>query len=264
MLMVAKNQIKVMLLTTKYAVMRELLNKATFFTNVIFMILNNASFIIQWIVLFSIREEIGGFTLKQVLLLWGLASFIYGFSHFFFKKSFELYDTINTGKLDAYLVQPKNVLIQSITSDVEPSALGDILYGYIVLVIYGFTIKRFLLFTLLGTLGGLIVTSITVIANSLSFWLSRSDAICDTVEHLTTNFSTYPEGIFKGFMKILFYTIIPIGFAVYIPVKTMLEFKIELLLIVIGFAIFIVSLSFLIFNIGLRRYSSSNLMSARI
>ena len=57
MLMEVKNQLKVNLLTIKYAVMRELLNKVTFFTNVIFMILNNATFIIQWLVLFSIREE---------------------------------------------------------------------------------------------------------------------------------------------------------------------------------------------------------------
>ena len=82
MLMVVKNQLKVNFLTIKYAIMRELLNKVTFFTNVFFMILNNASFIIQWIVLFSIREEMGGYSLKQVLLLWGFASITYGVSRF--------------------------------------------------------------------------------------------------------------------------------------------------------------------------------------
>lgn len=264
MLMVVKNQLKVNFLTIKYAIMRELLNKVTFFTNVFFMILNNASFIIQWIVLFSIREEMGGYSLKQVLLLWGFASITYGVSRFFFKKAFELHDIINSGKLDAYLVQPKNVLLQAITSDVEPSALGDMIYGYIVLIIYGITIKNFFLFTLLGVLGGLCLASIAVIMSSLSFWVSKSDVVADTANSLMTNFATYPDGIFKGVVKYLLYTLIPVGITSYLPVRIMVDFNLEYLLMVLGFTIGLVVLSFIIFNAGLRRYSSSNLMIARI
>ena len=84
MLMAVKRQVKVTLLSIKYAFMRELLNKTTFFSNVFFMILNNASFIIQWVILFSLKDNFGGYTFKQVLLLWGIAAGTYGFSHFFF------------------------------------------------------------------------------------------------------------------------------------------------------------------------------------
>lgn len=120
MLMEVKKQIKVMILSIKYAVMREMLNKVTFLSNVIFMILNNASFIIQWLVLYSLRENVGGYTFNQVLMLSGIASGTFGFAHFFFKKAYYLSDTIINGKLDSYLVQPKNVLISCITSDVSP------------------------------------------------------------------------------------------------------------------------------------------------
>ena len=51
MLMEVKNQLKVMFLSIKYALTREMLNKVTFFSNIIFMILNNASFIIQWVII---------------------------------------------------------------------------------------------------------------------------------------------------------------------------------------------------------------------
>ena len=104
MLTAVKNQLKVNLLSVKYSLMREMLNKTTFLMNIIFMILNNASFIIQWIILFSLRDNIGGYQLKHVLLLWALTSTSYGFSHFFFKSAYKLSDTINTGKLDAFLV----------------------------------------------------------------------------------------------------------------------------------------------------------------
>ena len=87
MLMVVKNQLKISFLSIKYALMREMLNKVTFLTNIFFMILNNASFIIQWLVLYSLKDDVGGYTFKQVLLLWGIAAGTYGVSRFFFKKA---------------------------------------------------------------------------------------------------------------------------------------------------------------------------------
>ena len=175
MLTEVKNQIKVSFLSIKYALLREMLNKTTFITNVIFMILNNASMIVQWIILYSLKENVGGYTFKQVLLLWGLAAGTFGVSRFFFSKAFSLSDTINSGKLDAYIVQPKNVLLSVITSEVEVSALGDILYAYIMLFIYGFTIPSFLLFTAFCIGGGIILTAVSVIlSNSESFTFRRS------------------------------------------------------------------------------------------
>lgn len=264
MLMAVKRQVKVTLLSIKYAFMRELLNKTTFFSNVFFMILNNASFIIQWVILFSLKDNFGGYTFKQVLLLWGIAAGTYGFSHFFFKKAYNLSEIIINGKLDAYLVQPKNVLLSAITSDIEPSAMGDILYSYIVLFIYGINIKNFCLFTLFSITGGLILTSVAVILGSLSFWFNKTDIIVETGNSLMVNFATYPDGIFKGIVKILLFTFIPVGITTYIPVRILSSFNVYYLLIVILFTIFIVLFAFLIFNKGLKNYSSSNLMSARV
>ena len=169
MLKEIKNQAKISLLSIKYAIMREMLNKATFFMNVTFMILNNAAFIVQWIIIYSIKDNVGGYSLNQVFMLWGIAAGTFGFSNFFFKKAHELYDIINTGKLDAFLVQPKNILLSAITTDVSPSALGDILYGFIVVIISGFTIFKLLLFIVLSICGGIMLTSFSIILNSLSF-----------------------------------------------------------------------------------------------
>lgn len=264
MLMVVRNQLKVFMLSVKYALIREMLNKVTFVTNILFMILNNASFIVQNVILFSLKDNIGGYEFKQVLLLWGMAAGTYGISRFFFRNAFRLSDTINNGKLDTYLVQPKNVLISSITSDIETSAIGDIIYAYIMLFIYGFSIYKFLLFTLFIVCGGLILTSVSIILSSLSFWFSKSDLIADTGNSLMTNFATYPDGIFKGIVKILLFTLIPVGIVNYIPVRILTEFNINLFLIVILVTILLVVFSFVVFYKGLKRYSSSNLMVARM
>lgn len=264
MLTAVKNQLKISFLSVKYALMREMLNKVTFMTNIFFMVLNNASFIIQWIVLYSLKDDVGGYTFKQVLLLWGIAAGTYGVSRFFFKKAFSLSDTINNGKLDSYLVQPKNVLLAAITTDVEPSALGDLLYAYIMLFVFGVTIENSLLFTLFIFTGGFTLAAIAVILGSLSFWFNRTDTIADLGNSLTTNFASYPDGIFKGVIKILLYTIIPVGLINYLPIKILTEFNLGLLLIVLLFTVFVVSLAFFVFFKGLKRYSSSNLMIARI
>ena len=264
MLMEVKNQIKVMILSFKYAVMREMLNKVTFLSNVIFMILNNATFIIQWIVLYSLRENVGGYTFNQVLMLWAIASGTFGFAHFFFKKAYSLSDTITNGKLDAYLVQPKNVLISCITSDVSPSALGDLIYGYIVIFLSGITISKFILYTFFMISGGIIMVDIAIILGSLSFYISKSDMIAETGNNFMIYFATYPDGIFKGIVKVILFTIIPIGITTYIPVWVLTKFDLFYFVGVIAFTIGITVLAFVIFYKGLKRYSSSNLMVAKI
>ena len=264
MLMAVKNQLKVTLLSMKYGIMREMINKASFLVNIVFMILNDAAFIVQWLILYSLKNQVGGYTMKQVFLLWGLATSTFGFSRFFFKKAFSLSDTINLGKLDSYIVQPKNILISAITSDVEPSALGDMLYGIIMLIASGITISKFALFILFSISGGLILVSIAIILASLSFWFDKSDMIADSGNNLMISFATYPDGIFKGISKIILFTIIPVGFVNYIPIWILTSFDIKLTLSVVAVTVFSIFWAFFIFYKGLKKYSSSNLMVAKI
>lgn len=264
MLMEVKNQIKVIFLSIKYNIMRQMENKVTFITNILFMILNNASFILQWVILFTLKEEIGGYTIKEVVLLWGIASGIFGVAHIVFSEAFEMSDLIINGKLDTFLVQPKNVFLSVITSETRISAIGDLIYGYICLFIYGISINNFLLYTLFLITGGIIVSAFASILGSLSFWIVRGDIISDSLTNIMLNFATYPGTIFKDGVRILFYTIIPLGISNYMPVDTIIKFNISNIIIVISFTIFITIMAFTIFYKGLKRYSSSNLMSSRI
>lgn len=264
MLMEVKNQIKVMYLSIKYALAREMINKVTFLSNVIFMILNNASFIIQWIIIFNIKDNLGGYTFNDILLLWGLAASTFGVSRFFFKDAFNLSEIINNGALDTFLVQPKNVLISSITSNIDVSALGDIAYGYIMVFISGFSINKFILFTLFSISGGLLLVSISIIFNSLSFYFNKTDILADSINSLMISFGTYPDSIFKGIVKVILYTIIPIGIVEYIPIKLISNFDIKVFLLILLIVILSILLAFLVFYKGLKKYSSTNLMNVRI
>ena len=264
MLTAVKNQTKVLLLSVKYNIMREMTNHVTFLMNVLFMVLNNGTFIIQWLLLFQLKSDIGGYAFGDVIILWGLAAGTFGISHIFFDRAYELSELITNGKLDSFLVQPKNVLISVISSGTSSSAIGDLLYGYLVICIFRFSIVNLLLFTVLSVLGAIVLTAFSVIAGSISFWIVRGDILASNLNNAILHFSTYPDGIFKGIVRLILYTVIPVGFVNYLPLKVILHFDFITFLIVLGASVFIVFLAFVIFYRGLRRYSSSNLMIARI
>lgn len=258
------NQLKVMMLSLKYNIMKQMTNKVTFLTNIIFMILNDATFIVQWVILFGIKDDFGGYQLNNVLVLWGLAAATFGFSRLFFYKAFELPDLIINGKLDSFLVQPKNVLLSVITSDTSISAIGDILYGFIVILFCHLTLAQIGLFVLFSITGSILVTAFTVILSCICFKFVKGDVLVDTLSGAIISFATYPDTIFKNSVKLIFYTIIPVGLTNYLPLHIIIKFDLVSMLIVLGVTVACVIMAFAVFNRGLKSYSSSNLMSSRV
>lgn len=244
--------------------MREMLNRVTFLTNIGFMILNNATFIVQWIILFHLKEDIGGYHMSDVMLLWGLAASSYGLSRILFARAFALPGLIINGKLDAYLVQPKNVLLSVITSATNTSAIGDLLYGLLLLCIFCFSPGRLLLFLLFTLTGAVILTSFALLTGSLCFWFVRADAFGDHMVNSAISFATYPDGIFRGAARFLLYNILPVGMAVYHPVHVMVDFDFFALLKVLAYTVLLLAAAIAVFYRGLRRYTSSSLMEARL
>ena len=263
MLTVVKNQLKVMFLSIKYNIIRQMVNKKSFLFSVLLMFISNASFLVQWVVILSVTNDVS-LSMKQILLVWGFAAVSFGYSQVLFAGSNNIPNYIINGKLDAYLVQPKNALLSVITSNTSASAVGDVLYGYVVTLIAIPSIKTFIFTTIFGLLGAIIYTAFIVILYSLIFFSINFKELSVTLARIPTSFATYPETIFSGAIKVILYTIFPLGFIVYLPIKFMLQNNVLILGIVLLFAIFITLIAFIIFNIGLKRYSSTNLMGARV
>lgn len=258
------NQLRVCLLSVKYNIMREMINKVTFLTNIIFMMLNNGSFLIQWAILFRLKEDIGGYGFREVMVLWGLSASSFGLSHVLFARVFSLPELIINGKLDAYLVLPKNVLLGVMTSSTRTSAIGDVAYGLIMICLSGFGIGAILLFLLFTVTGAVIITAFALLMGSLSFWFVRMEIFGNQMQNVLISFATYPDGIFKGGIKYLLYYIIPTGMMVYLPVHVITDFNPKSLLTVLGYALGLSVLAVGVFYRGLWRYSSGNLMEARL
>lgn len=264
MLMEVKKHLKLMFICLKYNLIKAMDNRMSFVGQVIGMMMNNGIMILQWIVLFSIKDNIGGYDFKDVVLLWGLAASSYGVAHAFFNNSFMLSNLIMSGKLDAFLVQPKDTLIYVASSAMNISAIGDILYGFVLLIVLKANLLTWVLFTAFAVSGGIIIACFSMIFHSLTFWIKNSEEIANVLHSSMVSFATYPDGIFNEKIKWIFLTIIPVGFAVYIPISILRDFNLKLFIAIILVTIFIAFFAYFIFNKGLRKYSSSNLMSARI
>lgn len=264
MLMEVRNHIKLMFISFRYNLSKEMVNRGSFIAQILFMILNNSAFILQWIVLFSLKNCIGGYDLNDILVLWALVSASFGFSHLFFQNVYAIPHLIVTGKLDSYIVQPKNVLFNAIISGSNPSAIGDLLYGYILIFVSGFNFYKIFMFTMFVVLGGTLLTAFLSIVGSITFWIKRGDILLRNLNNIAVCTASYPEGIFMGAAKVLLFVIVPTGFMIYFPVRIILAFNFTMLASVISITLFAVLFAFWFFKLGLKKYSSSNLIELRV
>lgn len=261
---VVKNELRVCLLSLKYNIMREMVNKTAFLTKVGFMVLNDAAILVQWFILFRLREDVGGYSFREILLLWGLTAASYGLSHMLFARVFSLTDLIINGKLDAWLVQPKNVLVSVMTSATNVSAIGDFLYGFVLAFVCVPNVGGLFLFLLFTVTGTVVFTAFALLLGSLSFWFVRMDMLQNQLTMGMISFATYPDGIFQGISRFFLYFVIPVGLAVWMPLRVMVAFDIKTLFAVLGYACLLSVAAVAVFYRGLRRYASGNLMGARL
>ncbi|MDR0405004.1 MAG: ABC-2 family transporter protein [Oscillospiraceae bacterium] len=260
-----KKNIKILAINLKYNMAKEMENRTSFVSQVIFILLNNALYIVQWLVFYRLKSTIGGYSFDNILILWALGAASYGISHLFFENVYYIPELISNGKLDAYITQPLNVLWNVSVSKTKPSAFGDLLYGIVLAIIsIGADFQKIFLFMLFSCLGAIILTSFSILASSLTFWIKRGEQIAHNLDFSIRIASLYPEGIFNNFIKVILYTIVPTGFIIYLPIRIILNFNLISMISVILFASFFALLAFYVFNKGLKKYSSSNLMSARI
>lgn len=265
MLSVMVKNIRILCISLKYNMLREMDNRINFLIQILFMIFNNILYVVQWCVFYSFKSQIGGYRFNDIIVLWGLSAAAYGLSHIFFENIYYIPDLIVTGKLDAYITQPINVLWNIAVSRTNPAAFGDLIYGLILAIIAIKTdLQKIILFLFFSCTGAVLLTSFAILATSLTFWIRRGEEIAHNLERSIMIASVYPAGIFSGWIKVALFTIIPVGFVVYLPVQVILTFNFCQCSLVVLFTVALAYLSHYVFYKGLNRYCSSNLMGSKI
>lgn len=265
MLMEVKNNIRYFFNAVKIGIKSAMAYKVSFLVQVIFMVINNFFFLIFWGVIFSNTGESSGITFNNVLYLWSFSTIAYGVTYFFFGGVRKINDYIITGSMDSFLLQPKNILLNVLTSQCNFSAFGDILYGLAVgIAATGGDISKMIILIFLGIFVSVFFISTEIILRSLTVWIGDTKTIANRyVEMLLITFSTYPENIFKTGIKVLLYTVIPVAYLAYLPSNIMYQFNIlDLLCVLLAGGIYLV-LAIFVFYKAIKNYESGNNMSMK-
>lgn len=239
--------------------------RASFLLQVFGMIINNAGLLCVWLIFFKKFPVINGWGIQEMLLLYGANTFIFSLVWLFFFGTLYISDYIIKGQLDNYLVQPKNILWNVSISKMDISAVGDMVFG---LLIFGlsqyFNLFNSLIFIIVGLIGALIFYSVIVIIQSITFYFGNFEAVAEEFVNALLGFTLYPQSVYHGALKIAMFTIIPAAFIGLIPFQILAEFSFLKLLLMVIVAVVTFTLANIVFNRGLKRYESGNLINLKM
>jgi ABC-2 type transport system permease protein len=248
----------------RHNLMSAMAYRGAFFLQVFGMLLNNTMLLFFWWVLFSQLPTLRGWTLTQVMTLYGIVAFGFGTANVFFGNSFLVARTIVRGDLDYYLALPADPLIHLLVSRMSLSAWGDMAFGLVIFVIAAPNRWSSLpLFLLLGTLAGLILVAFSVLVGSLAFWVGNADNLASQAINALITFGLYPVEIFPGVVQLLLYTLIPAAFVGSMPAALLVDFDWGRLATLVAFTAGLLAAARFVFQRGLRRYESGNLVIVR-
>lgn len=265
MLTEVKKSLRLMAYYIKFNLSSAMEYRASFLIQFFGMILNNSAFIFFWWVLFQNVNTTGGYGFKDEMLLWCLSSTSYGICHVVFGNVRYVTRMIMNGELDPYLLQPKDPLVNMLCSKTIVSAWGDTLYGVIMFfIIRGLDIKGFLLFVLFSIAAALIQAAVLFTFHCLTFLMGNAQGIVDMVQEFLINFGIYPDGIFPDGLKYILYTIIPVGFMIYVPAQAIKSISWTSLIWVMVAAVIWILIAYVAFYRGLKKYESGNLIGGKL
>lgn len=238
--------------------------RASFLVQVIGMFFNDSAWIVLWYIFFKSFPAVNGWGFEQTLILFAFGTFVYALCEFPFDGISELSHYIVTGELDVYLTMPKHVLWSVAVSKSDIAALGDGLLGLVLIFfVYGFAPIKILWFFFISILTALLFFDFMLMIQSLAFWLGDIEDAAKRVINMIMGFMIYPQSIFSGLLKIVMMTVLPAFFMVTVPSGLIMEFSWTYFGILIASCIISTLFAFWIFNKGLDRYESGNLMTMR-
>lgn len=216
-------------------------------------------------VIYTHTDNIAGWTKYEMMLLVGTSMLIQRFlMAFFWSGLFEMGQNVRSGNFDFFLAQPGNVMFTATTRKLDLDGLmnsvvaaGVIIYSLNQLGLQP-SITDFVLYALMIVCGLMIHYSALVIMVSLSFWITNAQGLEGSYFTLF-EFSRLPREAFRGISRILFVWAFPAVIVSNIPSQILLRgFQPTDSLWLVGVTAIWFGLAVIVFNRGLRRYSSAS------
>ncbi len=184
-------------------------------------------FLELWVILSQVGV-LGGMTLSQVAVVYGLGALAFGIGDMFFGEIDGLSAQIRSGRLETLLIRPVPLLLQISSLDLSLRRIGRIAVGlgmYVTaLAIAGFspTPALLLLAVLAPFAGALIFGALFTMAGALQFWLVDGREFANAFTYGGNYVATTPGAVFALPMRAFFTFVIPATLIAYAPALALL------------------------------------------
>lgn len=216
-------------------------------------------------VIYRHTDDIAGWSQYEMLLLVGTSMLIQRLlMGFFWSNLFELGRNIRTGHFDFFLAQPGHPLFMVSTRKID---LDGILNVFVALALVAYSLRQLgidpsladlAFYVVLVGCGLLINYGALLIIVSLTFWIIGSQGTEGGFFTLF-EFSRLPREAFRGVSSLVFVWLLPVVVVSNVPAHALLgSLDAQLALWLVGVTAVWVSLGVLLFQRGLRRYSSAS------
>jgi hypothetical protein len=105
----------------------------------------------------------------------------------------------------------------------------------------------------------LVFVACGILVQSLAFWMGNIDTVARQLWELLVTFAVYPEPLFGGTLRLILFTVLPAGFVGYVPARLAERPSGALALLMISAAAAYLALAAVVFERGLKRYTSGSL-----
>lgn len=215
--------------------------------------------------IFDKIPNLNGWTLSQLIFIYGFAQIPRGIDHLFTDNIWLVaWRMVVNGDFDRYMLRPMNVFFQIICEKLQPDAVGELLIGTILIIMSlskGIVIvdcMHIVMFIVSVIAGAVIYTSIKLLFANLSFWIKRSGPFLQ-VAYEMADFAKYPVEIYSKPIQFILTFVIPFAFVAYFPASYFLIQKSALTTVGIEclIAVILSILAYSIFKIGISKYESA-------
>jgi ABC-2 type transport system permease protein len=233
-------------------------NQTAFWTQVTAMLANGLAWVVFWILFFARVGVLRGWDTHDVLLLQASLTTAGGLSLGLFGNARRIGALAVEGGLDAVLALPVPPLAHVLVRRFEAVHVGDLVFGITLFAVIGDpTPARVLLFLAASIAGATVITGFLVATGSLAFFIGRSES-GDLGFHTLLMMAAYPADVFTGFARTLAYGLVPAAFVATVPSTLVRTGDPRLAVALVTAAVLSATAGWLLFTLGLRRYTSGS------
>ncbi len=233
-------------------------NRRGFWVQVGAMIANDIVWVLFWMFFFRRFVSIRGWEFADLIVLQAVLTTSAGFVLGLLANSRLIGHAIAEGELDAALGLPIPTLPYLLVRRIDVTFVGDIFFGIgLFFIMADPTPIRLAIFVAAAVASAAVIAGFLVLVGSTAFYLGRSE-LGDLGFHALLLFASYPIDLFGGRARLLLYAVIPAGFVSGVPVRLLSDFDWRWALALMAVAVGFVTAAVVVFNHGLRRYTSGS------